>query len=566
MNSLYLLAITLLVFVFGYRFYSKLLALTIYRSDSNYSTPTAGDVDNQATMGGHRQLVFGHHFAAITGVSTITGVAIAVIWGWIPAFLWVVVGTAVLAGTFSFGSVWLSYRYPGPAPADPVSALIGSRARSLFTVLALAFVLIMNAAVILVVAQLLVAYPYAALAFWFQIIVALILGHYLRQKHGSEFIFASLLAVLVAILFIWLLGELSFAFTGALNIDVFGRSLVIINSAMVWIALLLVYLYHATRAPIWKLIQPRGYLTAMQTGVAMILFIIGLLILHPPIVAPGFTDVKELPSALPWLFIILTSGALAGFHLLIATGITARQIKRESDVRYIGYGAVLAEGLVALCAIIIFTAGFSNQDEWKQLYSDWDNIHNLKLMMVAFVNGFAHFLQALGLSTDFTRVFAAVVTMGLAITTLEACIRVQKQLLSEIVRGWEIPRLNEEKYQLLLTLGLTAAMAMYNGLGTGGLFFWPLFGLTNQFLALVGFLLLLLLLKHLNRPIAFILVPLTFLLSAVIWGLILQLGDWWNTGNWVLLTISLILLLITFRIMFVALKNLQQREPVDPET
>ena len=397
-------------------------------------------------------------------------------------------------------------------------------------------------------------------------LIALALGRYLHQRAQPNLVSATLTAVGAALVSIWFFADYLFAFSGALNIDIFGDSLATIDASVTWIALLLVYLYHAIRLPVSRLMQPRGYLTAVQTGLAIVLFMVGLAILHPPTVAPGFTETDDLPATIPWLFITITSGAIAGFHLLIATGITSRQISQDRNVQLIGFGTVLAEGLLAVSAIIICATVFTDQGEWKQLYRSWEHIQDLKLMTATFINGFAYYLEVFGLSEELTRVFTAVTFLGLAATTLEACMRIQKQLLSEVIGKHDQPAPHYQKKLLLLTIGLTAVLAMYNGLGTGGLAFWPLFGVANQFLAVTGLLLILLAVKNLHRPVFLIAVPLLFLIVVSIWALAAQLELWWIAEEWLLLAASLVLFGALVQIGLEGLKILLPWVPARPKT
>ncbi|MBW8053826.1 MAG: carbon starvation protein A [Nitrospira sp.] len=541
MNALFLLLTGAAVFVLGYRFYAKLLALSVFRLDANYSTSADAQADEPESVTHNRHLVFGYHFALVAGATTLTGAGISVVWGWVPAFLWVVVGTVVAAGVYGLGTLWLARREPASGMAELVANLMGSRARSLVLILATALILTMNAVFAWLTAEMLKAYPSAVLPFWTQMLLALGLGFFLHRA-GARLARATLITVVLALIAVWLLGHVPVAFSGALNIDLRGHSLLSLDATPAWVVLLFVSSYYVTRAPHWKLAQPRGYLMAWQAGLLLLIVTAAIIIMQPTIVAPNFNTLPTGPRALPWIFVTLTSGAIAGFYLLFAQGITARHMVRVTDARYLGYGAAVAEGALALSVILVCTAGFSSPDKWAQFYSSWQGVQSLPRVLRLYIDGSAGLAGALGIDKDLARTFAAVVVTGLIAVTLDAGIRVQKQLLTELVKLYGVSRLKNEKTVLLFTVTLAAALALYDGHGRGGLALWPLFGSWNQILALTGLLLIALALRRRRQPAFAVWVPALFLLLVTTWALGSQLALWWHSGDWLLLCGGIILL------------------------
>lgn len=565
MNSLPLLITGVVVFALGYRFYSKLLALWVFRLDVNYSTPTHSQADDREFGARNRHLVLGHHFAIIAGATTLTGVAIAVAWGWIPAFLWVLVGTAVAAGVYGLGTLWLAVRHANVGLTGLVGSLINPRAEPLFLLLAITLLLIMNAVFAWLTAKTLASFPSSVLPFWIHILLALGLGVFLRRRGYVGLVPATLVTVIIALIVIWLFYDLPFAFSGALNIDVRGYSLVSVDATFIWVTLVFVSTYYSTRAPIWKLMQPRGYLTALLTAIFMLILITGVIITNPPVVAPEFNTTLEGPRVIPWLFVTLTSGAIAGFYLLFAGGITANQLDRETDARYVGYGAALIEGALALSVILVCTAGFSSQERWMEFYASWQGVQNLPQALQLYINGFVKFAAALGIAQDPARAFAAVVTAGLIAVTLDAGIRVQKRLLAELGERYRISPLRDEKTLLFVTVGLGMAVALYDGHGEGGLPLWPLFGAWNQVLAVVGLLMVGLALRRRQQPFIYLLAPMLFVLVMTTWALLSQLLLWWSSGDWPLLAGGTVLLLLEGWFAWEVLNALRQPLPALPD-
>ncbi|MDH3309473.1 MAG: hypothetical protein OEM48_00215 [Gammaproteobacteria bacterium] len=556
MNALFLLLAALVAFVFGYRFYSRLLSLGVFRLENNYSIPTPDSPPREDHLRLKRHLIFGHHLASLAAGAAIMGSVISLLWGWIPAFLWVVVGTVIAAGTYGLGSLWLSLRYPGLNMAEIAASLLGHPAHILFALFAFLLLLILNAACATLAAQLLSAYPQAVLPFWVIVVLAYVLGGYLRGHENFKFIPASLIALTLSLMAIWLLGKFPLAFTGTLNLETSG-SFVTFDANVLWVLLLFLYGYHATRLPMWKLIRPRGYLTALLLGILLFVCYLAVVINHPKLVAPEFHAGPDIPATLPWLFITLTSGAVAGVHLLIANGITARQMKRETDARYIGYGGALALGLLALSAIIIGSTGFADTTEWAQHYASWEGVRDLRQAFDLYINGCARLADGIGLNPSLARTLAAVVMIGLLIATLEAGLRVQKHLLTGVTERF--PSLyflpGKERTQIVSVVILSAVLALHQPHGLGGLTWWPLFGMADLMLAVLGFSLLAVALRQSGKPTIWVVAPLIFMAIAAHWAMAAMISHWWSGNEMLLLMLGTVLLAVEIGLILLALRS-----------
>ena len=563
MNSLVLVMIAAVVFAFGYRFYSKLLGLGVFRLGKDYSTPTPDrPAESEPGVFG-RHLIFGHHVVSLAAGAVVTGCITSLIWGWVPAFLWAVVGTVVAAGTYGLGALWLSLRYPGRNPAEIAARLLTSPAHELFALVAFLLLLIMNAVCATLAAQLLSAFPASVLPFWIITAVALLLGNFLRGREDFEIIPATLIALALSLMVVWLLGNYPLSFTGTLNLET-AESYFPFDATLVWVMLLFAYGYYVTRLPMWKLMRPRGYLTALLLGLTLLIFYTVVTIDQPRLVAPEFNAGPGIPDTLPWLFVTLTSGAVAGFHLLVANAVTARQMKRETDARYIGYGGALALGLLALSAIIIGSTGLPNVQEWNQRYASWETFMELHAVLELYVNGFARHAAGLGLDPAFARSLMAVVIIGLLVSTLEAGLRAQKQLLVGLTERYPAIIPGNEKTLIATAVGLSALLSLHDGHGRGGLTLWPVYGVADQFLAILGFALLAVALRRLGRPVSAVLLPLVFLLVTANWGLGALMTQWWSNNHWILLLLGILLIAVELGVTFLALNGLKSPRP--PQT
>lgn len=556
MNSLVLLVAAAVAFVFGYRFYSRLLALGVFRLGKDYSTASSPRPATAEQGGFSRHLLLGHHLASLAAAAAVIGSVVSLIWGWVPAFLWVVVGTVVAAGTYGMGTLWLSLRYPGLNPAEIAARLIGAPAYGLFALIAFLLLLIMNAACATLAAQLLSTHPAAVLPFWFIAAAGLVLGNFLRGREDFEIVPATLIALTLVLMAVWLLGDLLTGFAAALPFET-AASYFPFEVMIIWVLLLFLYGYHATRLPMWKLTRPRAYLTALLLGVTLFIFYTAVAIDHPNLLAPEFRAVSGIPDMFPWLFVTLTSGAVAGFHLLVANAVTARQMNRETDARYIGYGGALGLGLLALSAIIIGATALPDVEAWNRRYASWATLMDSHAVLEMYINGFARHAASLGLDPGFARTLMAVVIIGLLVATLETGLRAQKQLLAGVAE--HLPSLlpAKEKGLIATAVGLSALLSLHDGHGRGGLTLWPLFGAADQIFAVLGFALLILALRLRERPVSAVLLPWLFLLVTANGGLAAQMTQWWSDSQWILLMLGTLLMVTELGLIGLTLKALK---------
>jgi len=545
-NSAILLITAVVVFVLGYRFYAKFLAAAVFRLDNNYSPPPSAAGPPPTAV--NRHLVFGHHLAMLASGATLTGAAIAVIWGWVPAFLWAVIASVIAAGTYGLGGIWLGIRQRGASPAGLAGLWLGPGARAVVFTLVFVVLLLLTALLARLAAQLLDLYPYVVLAFWAQIAIVLALGRMDTRGPRSEIVVSALLAPLLVLAGLWLFKKLPFALSGALTLELGGVDLLAFDSIALWVVLVLALCFISARLPLVRLARPYGVLTAVHLLIALTVLFAAILWVHPPMLAPQFaTPPQDSPQVLPWVFVTLVSGALAGFHLLIAQGISARQLSSETDARYIGYGGALGEGLVAVAVVIACAAGFGGYDEWSRAYAGWGGLQDLGQIAAFVVERWVTLARGLGIDAHAARAFFALLVLNLTVTTLEAGVRLQHHLLREVGETYRSERLTRGQRPLLLAVGLAAAVALYDPSGgqapspANG--FWPLFGLANHLLAVVGFALAAVLLARLRRPRALLIAPLSAVLALSLWALILQIVQWRAQQHWFLIAISLVVAL-----------------------
>ena len=318
-----------------------------------------------------------------------------------------------------------------------------------------------------------------------------------------------------------------------------------------WIIILFIYAAIASLLPVWLLLQPRDYINGLQLFVGLGLFYVAVLVLNPSIVAPAFnTDLPEgTPPLIPLLFVTIACGAISGFHGLVSSGTTSKQLDKEPDVRFVGFLGAAGEGALALVAILATTAGFATLAEWQGIYTGFGSGS-----LTAFVAGGANILSGgLGLSHTFATTLLTVMAVLFAGTTMDTGVRLQRYIIQEWGNIYHLPVLTNNYVATLLAVGACLALAFGAGgaSGAGGMIIWPLFGTTNQLLAGLTLLVISVMLVKLMRPVWFTVVPLVFLLAMTILALLYQLWDFFVAGNWLLVVMDVVILIAA---IFVALE------------
>ena len=549
MSSILLMLVGLSAMSLGYLFYSKFIAERIYRLDPNYRTPahTMGDgVDYVPT---NRFVLWGHHFTSVAGAAPIVGPAIAVIWGWGPAFLWVTLGTIFFAGVHDFGALWASARNRGQSIGMLSGRLIGARGRSLFLVVIFLVLLMVNGAFAAVISNLLVSTPTSVIPVWGAIIVALLIGQAIyRYKVGLLWPSIIGVAVLYALI---LLGN-------AVPV-VLPETLLGLSAKSVWILLLFAYAAIASLLPVWVLLQPRDYINGLQLFVGLGLLYAAVLFGAPEIVAPAFNNAlpDNTPSIVPLLFVTIACGAISGFHGLVASGTTSKQLDKETDARFVGYFGAVGEGMLSLAAIICCTAGFATLVDWQAVYTAFGSGG-----VNAFVSGGGTLLaNGLGLPADLGATILAVMAILFAGTTMDTGLRLQRFVIQEAgeLAGIKVNTL----VGTVLAVGVCMTLAFGAGAdGSGGMIIWPLFGTTNQLLAGLTLAIITVILIKKGRPAIYTLAPLVFLLAMSIFALLVQMGQFYRAENWLLLGMDVVILIAA---LWVTLESfIAMRQGPDP--
>ncbi|XOZ34661.1 carbon starvation protein A [Halomonadaceae bacterium KBTZ08] len=543
------------VFFLGYRYYSRFLAERLFQLSPDYRTPARRYEDGVDFVPTNKFILWGHHFTSVAGAAPIIGPAIAMIWGWGPALAWVLIGTVFMAGIHDFGTLWASVRNRGQSVGVIARNVISPRALMLFLLIIFFLLLMVNAVFAVAIGTLFSSFPESVLPYWLQIPIAITIGFLVYRRHWH--IVVPSLVGLVVLLFLVYAGTLA---PLELPKEMGGYS-----STAWWVLIMLGYGAIASRLPVWLLLQPRDFINSHLLFICLALVYLGVFVGRPEIVAPMYNTAvpEDAPPILPLLFVTIACGAISGFHGLVSSGTSAKQLRHETDARFVGYLGSTGEGLLAVAAILATAAGFGSVAEWNSHYGSWAEASSQGI--AAFVEGAGNHVNNLGIPVEVATTFMSMMVVAFAATTLDTSMRLQRFILGEIGRQYRLPALGNINFATVLVFLSCAALAFFadpSNPGAGGMVLWPLFGTTNQLTAGLSLLVLTLILWHLGRPIIYSLVPFLFVGVMTAWSMIINIGNFLRDGNMLLVVIGGLIFVLNIWLVLEGVNAVRQkREP-----
>lgn len=547
-------AVVGILFFLGYRYYSQYLARKVYALDPAFVTPSHRFRDGVDFIPTNKHVLFGHHFTSVAGAAPIVGPAIAVFWGWGPALAWIVIGTVFAAGVHDLGSLAVSVRHKARSIGTLAGDVINGRARFLFLTIIFFLLTLVNAVFAVVIGNLFVAQPGAVIPIVAEIPLAIGIGVYIYRTRSSALL-PSIVGVLVLYALILVGNEVP------VSLDGLAETLGFEQTRNLWVVLLFAYTWIASRIPVWVLLQPRDYINSHQLFIALGVIALGVVVGMDRIQAPVVNDVPEgAPSFFPFLFITIACGAISGFHSLVSSGTTSKQLDKETDARYVGYMGAVGEGSLATGSVLATTAGVAaTQADWEALYPDFATASGGATGN--FVNGVAEFANNLGVPLDLAAVFAAVVVISFAATTMDTGVRLQRYVVQEIGELTGIRAL-ARNLSLATTVAVVIplAMALLPGGGEAGYTFgvlWQLFGTTNQLTAGLALAVVAVWVTRRGRNPVAVLAPLVFLLVMTTWALVLNLHNFVEDEQWVLAPLDAIIFVLAIWLVVEAALSLR---------
>ncbi len=579
MGTLLIAVGALVGYLIAYHTYGRWLARKIFKLNPDAKVPSVELNDDRDYVPTKKAIVFGHHFTSIAGTGPIVGPAIAVMWGWLPALLWVFFGSILIGAVHDFGALVVSLRSRGQTVGEIAGRVLNPRVRIMFLCVLFMALTIVLAIFGLVIAAVFRQYPAAIFPCMIQIPLAIMIGLYLHRK-GVNLLLPSLLALAVMYVTV-IFGDVNvFTIGGSKEIGLGALNAWMASwPTIVWVGVLLVYSYVASVLPVWTLLQPRDYINSLQLLTALGLILVGLVVAAflggAPVGEGAVRQPLEIaaplvrwrpegaPMLIPFLFITIACGAISGFHCLVSSGTSSKQLKCETDAHFVGFGSMLTEGFLATLVILACVAGLglgvteglgtgaivTGNDAYMARYENWGGL-GLVAKVGAFVDGSANFLKAMGIPAAVAVALMGVLVASFAGTTLDTACRLQRYVVQElasvltphpITKGtlglnplvWFTNKHGATIFAILIAGALAALPApgkewSWQSAGTGGMILWPMFGATNQLLGGLAFLVIGFWLWRRKLPVWFVVPPMLFMLVMPAWAMGMSLPEWIN--------------------------------------
>lgn len=532
----------LAVLALGYRFYSRYLAERVFALRDDEPVPAVTRADGVDFVATDRHVLLGHHYASIAGAAPIIGPAIAVVWGWLPAVVWVVFGTVLMGAVHDFATLVISIRHEGRSVGAISEVVLGRRSRTLFLLVIYFLVFLVIAVFADAIATLFQKQPATVIPINFEIIIALLIG-WMAHKRGMKLLWPSLLALAALYGMVWV----------GVQVPVELPAIGPLSPKMLWIVLLLAYAFVASVLPVWVLLQPRDFINSHQLVVGLGALLLGIFIANPAITAPAInTAPADAPAWFPFLFVTIACGAISGFHGLVSSGTTSKQLARAGDARLVGYGGMLGEGTLALIATLAVSAGLA---DWAAHYGTF--AHASAGGVVNFVTGASSFLAALGLPGDISATVVAVLVVSFAATTLDTGTRIQRYILHELGEIYGVRALGNRWLAGALAVALPLAVCIAGQQRA----LWPLFGGSNQMLAGLSLMLISVWLYRQGRAWWVTAVPMLVVLTVSFLALLTLVGRFFGEGEWLLAVVGTLMLALEVWVVGEGLLALRRGQP-----
>lgn len=552
MSSIVLVLIGLLVFYLGFRFYSKFIGNRIFKiHEDDQIMPSKALEDGIDYVPTKKHILFGHHFTSIAGAAPIVGPCVAAYWGWLPALLWILLGTIFMGAVHDFGALVTSVKEKGRSIADIASNTISKRTRLMFLSFVILLIWLILAVFAMVIADLFVAIPSSVIPINIEIIIAIIMG-FLIYKKKIDILIPSLFALALLYFFVWVGTKAPIDLTTTMAVQ---------DVKNLWIIMLFIYSAIASLLPVWTLLQPRDFINSHQLFVGLGLLFLGIFISQPVVDAPAIRSLSEpdVPGIFPLLFVTIACGAISGFHGLVASGTSSKQLEKLSDARVVGYGGMIGEGALALASTISAVAGIAlvtNSNlpavgpvtdlNWNVYYDTW--AHASENKAAAFVLGGGALIQTLGIPTIVANTLMAVLVISFAATTLDTATRIQRFILNEFGIATGVRALSNRYMATIVAIIPAILLAFWNVVepdtGTmrqAGWVLWPIFGASNQMLAGLTLMVLTLYYWQKKRPILPLLIPMFFVMGIAITALVVNAIQFYGQNS-ILFGLTIILL------------------------
>ncbi|MCL4515782.1 MAG: carbon starvation protein A [Firmicutes bacterium] len=571
MNIAILMLITIPVFWLAYRYYGRYID-KVFDVDDSRPTPAVtmkDDVDYVPTKTG---VVFSHHFASIAGAGPIVGPTVAMIFGYIPVWLWVLLGGVFIGAVHDFTALFVSVREKGKSMAEVSDHTLGRAGFLLFIGFTIALLVLVTSSFMQLTATALgslVPLKDMGLEVGKTVLHVKDVNGIPNAQIGGIASMSVIILTLFAPLIGWLLykkninvylGSLLAILVGILSIAV-GIFYPITFKPEVWMIILSIYTFLAAGIPVWAILQPRDFTNSFILYIGIIALVVGVFgggLAGVKLIAPALnlTEGVKLAGAIwPFLFITVACGAISGFHALVAGGTVSKQVSREKDIRTIGYGAMLIESLLAAGVILAISGGLNFETYRNIVYPTVAGVKSNPILAFALsVGSLLH--KSVGLPVSAGTVFGILMVEGFVVTTLDTAVRLNRYLFEEL---WAALFKNPPKIlkSYFLNAGIAVALMWYFGATNLFSLIWPIFGSANQLLAALSLIAVSVWLASKKKPTWFTVLPAIFMMVTTLWSLFkLLFTKYLPLGNMTLAVTDIILVLLGIGVILLAISKL----------
>ena len=518
MNGIELVLISLIMYVVAYKLYGGFITKRL-DVNNNKQTPAHTMSDGVDYCPAKAPVLLGHHFASIAGAGPIVGPVIAAGFGWMPVYLWVVFGSIFIGGVHDYASIIASVRHQSKSIGFIIQSYIGVNGKKLFLIFAWATLILVIAVFTIIVADTFTHIPSAGTSSILFMILAVFFGIAIYRLKVPLWI-----ATVVGVTLLFLSIPAG---------DLFPIQL----DASMWQLFLLAYIFIASVTPVWILLQPRDYLNSFFLYALILGGLVGVFFAAPTINIPAFNtfSLNNVGYLFPALFVTVACGSISGFHSIVGSGTTAKQLNKETDGKIVGYGGMLIEGMLAVLSLVAVAS---------MVNKEFIDILTTKGPVPAFSLGVARFIHAIpvfNFSIESAQTFTALAVSAFALTSLDTATRLARFMFQEYFENKEIENKSVFVTNRYVSTAITVAFGTALTFSGQTMSIWPVFGSANQLLAALALLALTVWVANLKKGYLFVLIPMIFMFAVTLTALVMLIYTNFVAANYTLSIISVLL-------------------------
>jgi carbon starvation protein len=498
MNAVYVLILGLIVVFLGYRVYAKYIDEKVIQADPKRVTPAKMYMDGVEFMPTPKSILYGFQFKSIAGAGPIVGPIIAIQWGWLPAVLWILLGAFFIGWVHDYASAMVVMRNDGASFGGLSHRLISPRARLILLAFIYFYLLLCASAFGAIVAGTCIKLKAAPMA-WLVLTGAGVLAGQMIYRWKQDIILTTVVTVLIALGGIWVGSIVS-------TDSILGAGPA--NSIWLWAIIAFVFCYVSAVLPIWRFALPINYVAAYIVFFGLFFGCIGILVLRPEFTLPAFQSFEiGIGPLWPIMFVTLACGAVSGWHSIVSSSGTARQLENELDARPVGAGVMFLEMMLALFALIIAGTIFSTMGEYTEALK--------QTPAAVFAAGVSNFLGALGLPANVGNTYGSVMIIFLAVTLMQLQIRFMRVATSELLS--DVSPVFKNVHVGTIIACILGLLLVFTGWWQ---YLWIVFGGANQLMASLALLLISAWLVSEGKPSGWAFYPMIFMFVTTIAALV----------------------------------------------